>query len=179
MKRRYFPHCSIEHYFENPQCGTMGRVIEWKDVENERRAWRQAGRTVVATNGCFDVLHVGHLRYLQSARALGDVLWVGLNDDAGVRELKGPSRPVFPQEERAELLAAWEIVGGVTIFPGKRATDFLRLVEPDIYVKGGDYTVATLDAEERTVLEKCGTRIEILQLVPGKSTTSTLKKMQA
>jgi rfaE bifunctional protein nucleotidyltransferase chain/domain len=156
----------------------MGRVIEWKDLEKERRAWRQAGRTVVATNGCFDVLHVGHLRYLQSARALGDVLWVGLNDDAGVRELKGPSRPVFPQEERAELLAAWEIVGGVTVFPGKRATEFLRSVEPDIYVKGGDYTVATLDAEERAVLEKCGARIEILQLVPGKSTTETLKKMQ-
>jgi rfaE bifunctional protein nucleotidyltransferase chain/domain len=99
----------------------------------------------VATNGCFDLLHVGHLRYLTEARAFGDFLWVGLNGDASVRELKGPGRPLVPEADRAELLAAWRVVDAVTIFPEVRATAFLRAVQPDIYVKGGDYTAESLE----------------------------------
>ena len=131
----------------------------------------------MATNGCFDLLHVGHLRYLQQARALGDFLWVGLNGDESVRELKGPGRPLVPGDERAELLAAWRIVDAVTIFPGVRATEFLRAVEPDIYVKGGDYTPESLDPGEAAVLRACGSKIEIVGLVPDHSTTSLVKKM--
>jgi rfaE bifunctional protein nucleotidyltransferase chain/domain len=157
----------------------MGQVIDWSEVARYREEMKQAGQRVVVTNGCFDVLHVGHLRYLSAARALGDVLWVGINDDAGVRSLKGATRPVFAQDERAELLAAWTIVGAVTIFPGLRATDFLRLAWPDVYVKGGDYTVATLEAGERAALEQVGAHIEILPFVPGKSTTDTLKKINS
>ena len=116
---------------------------------------RKRGRKVVATNGCFDLLHVGHLRYLTEARALGDFLWVGLNGDASVRELKGPGRPLVPEADRAELLAAWRVVDAVTIFPDVRATAFLRAVQPDVYVKGGDYTVASLNAEEAAALREC------------------------
>ncbi len=138
---------------------------------------RAEGRRVVATNGCFDLLHVGHLRYLGQARALGDFLWIGLNGDESVRDLKGPGRPLVPEDERAELLAAWRIVDAVTIFPGVRATEFLRAVEPDIYVKGGDYTPESLDPGEAAVLRACGARIEIVSLVPGHSTTALVHKM--
>jgi glycerol-3-phosphate cytidylyltransferase len=152
-------------------------VVPLAKASEFRRHLREAGRRVVATNGCFDLLHVGHLRYLQQARALGDFLWVGLNGDESVRELKGPGRPLVPGDERAELLAAWRIVDAVTIFPGVRATEFLRAVEPDIYVKGGDYTPESLDPGEAAVLRACGAKIEIVGLVPDHSTTSLVKKM--
>jgi rfaE bifunctional protein nucleotidyltransferase chain/domain len=117
------------------------------------------------------------LRYLTEARAFGDFLWVGLNGDASVRELKGPGRPLVPEADRAELLAAWRVVDAVTIFPDVRATAFLRAVQPDIYAKGGDYTVASLNAEEAEALRECGATIEIVRLVKGKSTTSLVEKM--
>jgi rfaE bifunctional protein nucleotidyltransferase chain/domain len=155
----------------------LSLVISLAEAPEFRQRLREEGRRVVATNGCFDLLHVGHLRYLQQARALGDFLWVGINGDASVRELKGPGRPMVPEAERAELLAAWRIVDAVTIFPEVRATEFLRAVAPDIYVKGGDYTPESLDAGEAAVLRNCGARIEIVSLVPGHSTTSLVKKM--
>ncbi len=138
---------------------------------------RSRGVKIVATNGCFDLLHVGHLRYLTAARDLGDFLWLGLNGDDSVRQLKGPTRPLVTELERAELLAAWRIVDAVTIFPEKRATRFLDLLAPDIYVKGGDYTLETLDAEEREVLLRHHVKLEILQLVPGRSTSNLVKAM--
>jgi rfaE bifunctional protein nucleotidyltransferase chain/domain len=155
----------------------LGRVVSLAEAAEFRKQLRDDGRRVVATNGCFDLLHVGHLRYLLQARALGDFLWVGINGDGSVRELKGPGRPLVPEEERAELLAAWRAVDAVTIFPGVRATEFLRVAEPDIYVKGGDYTPESLDAEEAGVLRACGARVEIVSLVPGHSTTTLVKKM--
>jgi len=154
-----------------------GQVLTLDQVAALRAALRREGRRVVATNGCFDLLHVGHLRYLTEARALGDFLWVGLNGDASVRELKGPGRPLVSEADRAELLAAWRVVDAVTIFPEVRATAFLRAVQPDVYVKGGDYTADSLDAEEAAALRECGARIEIVRLVPGKSTTNLVKKM--
>lgn len=155
----------------------LGRVINLAEAAAYRKELRNDGRKVVATNGCFDLLHVGHLRYLMQARALGDFLWVGLNGDQSVTDLKGPGRPLVPEEERAELLAAWRTVDAVTIFPAVRATEFLRVVEPDIYVKGGDYTPDSLNAEEAAVLRACGARIEIVGLVPGHSTTTLVQKM--
>jgi len=155
----------------------IGTVVRLDEVAAYRAQLRREGRRVVATNGCFDLLHVGHLRYLTEARAFGDFLWVGLNGDTSVRELKGPGRPLVPEADRAELLAAWRVVDAVTIFPEVRATSFLRAVQPDIYVKGGDYTAESLNPEEAEALRECGARIEIVHLVPGKSTTSLVKKM--
>ncbi len=154
-----------------------GKILALGEVAAYREGLRKRSRMVVATNGCFDLLHVGHLKYLTEARALGDFLWVGLNGDASVRELKGPGRPLAPEADRAELLAAWRMVDAVTIFPDVRATAFLLAVQPDVYAKGGDYTVASLNAEEAAALRKCGARIEIVRLVPGKSTTDLVKKM--
>ena len=153
------------------------KIISLKEVAMYRETLRSRRRKVVATNGCFDLLHVGHLRYLSGARGLGDFLWVGLNGDASVRELKGEGRPIVPEADRAELLAAWRVVDAVTIFPSVRATEFLRAVQPDIYVKGGDYTVSSLNPEEAEALRACGAQIEIVPLVPGKSTTNIVKKL--
>ncbi|MCE0521502.1 MAG: adenylyltransferase/cytidyltransferase family protein [Methylacidiphilales bacterium] len=154
-----------------------GKILTLGEVAAYRTSLRERRRKVVATNGCFDLLHVGHLKYLTEARALGDFLWVGLNGDASVHELKGPGRPIVPEADRAQLLAAWRVVDAVTIFPEVRATAFLRAVQPDVYAKGGDYTVASLNAEEAEALRECGAQIEIVPLVPGKSTTSLVKKL--
>ncbi len=144
-------------------------------------AWRQgaraAGRKVVVTNGCFDLLHVGHVTYLEAARALGDVLLVGVNGDKAVRELKGDDRPLNPEADRAAVLAALASVDAVTIFEESRATRFLQVAQPDIYVKGGDYQLDTLDREEREALEAWGARIVLLPMVPGKSTRGLIAKL--
>ena len=137
------------------------------------------GRRLVFTNGCFDLLHVGHVRYLRQARALGDALVVAVNGDASVRALKGPTRPVNSEDDRAEVLAALECVDFVTVFHTERVTDLVRVIRPHIYAKGGDYTVDSLDPGERGALNEVGAEIRILPLVPGKSTTSTLAKCQS
>ena len=160
-----------------PPVAMSGKILKLDEVAAYRASLRERRRKVVATNGCFDLLHVGHLKYLTEARALGDFLWVGLNGDASVRELKGPGRPLTPEADRAELLAAWRMVDAVTIFPDVRATTFLRAVQPDVYAKGGDYTVASLNAEEAEALRECGAVIEIVRLVKGKSTTSLVEKI--
>jgi rfaE bifunctional protein nucleotidyltransferase chain/domain len=137
-----------------------------------------AGRRLVFTNGCFDLLHAGHVRYLQQARELGDALAVGLNSDRSVRELKGEGRPINRQDDRAEVLAALGCVDYVVIFDGKRATDVLRTVRPHVYAKGGDYTPDSLDPEERAALAEAGSGIKILPLVPGRSTTSVVERLR-
>lgn len=131
----------------------------------------------MVTNGCFDILHPGHVTYLEAARNLGDALLVGLNTDAAVRQLKGPDRPVNPENDRATVLAALESVSGVCLFTEKTAMRFLAAAEPDIYVKGGDYTLDTLNQEERRTVEAAGGKIVILPVVPGKSTTALLQKI--
>jgi formyltetrahydrofolate-dependent phosphoribosylglycinamide formyltransferase len=136
------------------------------------------GRKLVFTNGCFDLLHAGHVRYLRQARALGDGLVVALNSDASVRGLKGESRPVNSQEDRAEILMALQSVNGVVIFDEPRATRLIEAIRPHIYAKGGDYTVETLDPGEREALNKAGSTICLLPLVPGRSTTSTIERMK-
>ncbi len=136
----------------------------------------ERGQKLVFTNGCFDLLHVGHVRYLQQARALGDALLVAVNGDSSVRALKGPSRPVNGEHDRAELIASLACVDFVTIFHSERVTDLVRIIRPQVYAKGGDYTVASLDPGERTALQEVGADIRILPLVPGKSTTAILER---
>src|SRR5690606_762626 len=136
------------------------------------------GKRLVFTNGCFDLLHVGHVRYLQAARELGDALVVAVNGDASVRALKGPDRPINQEADRAEVLAALECVDFVTIFHEERVTDLARTVRPHLYAKGGDYTIESLDSGEVAALREAGTEIRILPLVPGKSTTATIEKWQ-
>jgi len=132
------------------------------------------GEKLVLTNGCFDLLHVGHVRYLQAARELGCALAVAVNGDASVRALKGPTRPVNPEHDRAEVLAALACVDFVTIFPEVRLTGLIRSLRPHIYAKGGDYTADSLFGEERKALQAVGADIRILPLVPGRSTTNIL-----
>jgi rfaE bifunctional protein nucleotidyltransferase chain/domain len=135
---------------------------------------RDPAGTIVFTNGCFDILHVGHVRSLQAAKSLGDRLVVGLNSDESVRALKGANRPFNPESDRAEVLAALESVDYIVIFPEPRATKLLQEIRPHIYAKGGDYTPESLEQEEVQALRAIGTRIEILPLVPGKSTTNLI-----
>jgi len=153
------------------------KVVPLEKLRRHARNLRAAGKKLVATNGCFDLLHVGHVRYLNAARALGDALIVGINGDESVRELKGPGRPVNNQNDRAEIIAALKCVDLVAIFPELRATKFLELAAPDIYVKGGDYNADTLNAEEREVLRKIGAKIDIVPLEHGYSTSDLLKRL--
>ena len=144
-----------------------------------REEIRRKGLTLVVTNGCFDLLHIGHATYLQEARKLGDLLLVGVNSDASVRAIKGPGRPIHPERDRAGLVAALASVDAVTIFSQPTALEFLRIVRPDIYVKGGDYTIDTINQEERRLVEALGGRVVVLGGVPGKSTTEILRRLRA
>jgi D-glycero-beta-D-manno-heptose 1-phosphate adenylyltransferase len=153
------------------------KILTLDQLAAESGRLRSESQRVVATNGCFDILHVGHVRYLTAARKLGDVLIVGLNGDDSVRQLKGEGRPVNRQQDRAEVLAALESVDYVTIFPENRATNFLRAAAPAVYAKGGDYTADTLDPGERAVLDEFGSRIEIIPFEKGYSTSELLTRI--
>ena len=154
------------------------KIIAFARLTSESQRLQSEGKRVVATNGCFDILHVGHVRYLAAAKARGDVLIVGLNGDKSVRQLKGPRRPVNREQDRAEVLAAVESVDYVVIFPEARATKFLAAARPAVYVKGGDYTAETLDATEREELEKTGAKIEIIPFERGYSTSELFEKIK-
>ena len=154
------------------------KILDMDELAKHSRELRAAGKKLVVTNGCFDLLHVGHVRYLQAARALGDALAVGLNSDRSVRELKGSGRPVNNERDRAEVLAALECVDFVAIFPELRATQFIRASMPAIYAKGGDYTSDTLNTEEQTLLKEIGAEIRILPFVRGYSTSRLLERLR-
>jgi rfaE bifunctional protein nucleotidyltransferase chain/domain len=153
------------------------KIIAWDKLPEWRGAMRAIGGKLVVTNGCFDLLHPGHVTYLENARNFGDALLVGLNGDEATRQLKGPGRPVNSESDRAAVLAALASVDGVCIFAEKTATRFLLAAQPDIYVKGGDYTLDTLSQEERGAVEQAGGKIVIVPFVPGKSTTALLEKI--
>lgn len=153
------------------------KIVDWNQLPAWRAALRASGKKLVATNGCFDILHLGHVTYLETARNHGDALLVGINADASVRELKGAGRPVNNEADRAGVLAALESIDGVCIFSDKRATQFLAAAQPDVYVKGGDYTLETLDQDERRAVESAGGRIVLISFVPGKSTTGLIEKI--
>jgi D-beta-D-heptose 7-phosphate kinase/D-beta-D-heptose 1-phosphate adenosyltransferase len=154
-----------------------GKIIARPELVEWRASLRNAGKRLVVTNGCFDLLHVGHVTYLEQARNLGDALLVGLNGDEGVRQLKGPERPVNRQEDRAAVLAALESVTAVCIFEEVTAARFLTEAMPDIYAKGGDYTLETINQEERRLVEKLGGKVHVVPGIAGKSTTGLLQKL--
>lgn len=158
---------------DNPKLLTLPAAAAWRETQ------RVAGRKVVLTNGVFDLLHTGHLHTLQASRRQGDALVVALNADASVKALKGPLRPVQTQEQRAFALAALACVDAVIIFGTPRLTAEIAALRPDVYCKAGDYTLATLNPEERAALEAAGTRIEFLPFLPGFSTTSLIARIKA
>lgn len=153
------------------------KMIAWDALPQWRAAMRATGKKLVVTNGCFDLLHLGHVTYLEAARNHGDALLVGVNSDASVRDLKGAGRPVNQEDDRASVVAALESVDAICIFADRSANKFLERAQPDIYIKGGDYTLDTLNQEERRTVEGAGGKIVIIPVVPGRSTTSTLKKI--
>lgn len=154
------------------------KILSLPELAERAAEIRAAQRQLVLTNGCFDLLHVGHVRYLKQARELGDVLAVAINGDESVRALKGVGRPLNSEADRAEVLAALECVDFVTIFPALRATQVIETVRPAIYVKGGDYTPESLDPGEVGALKAAGTEIKTLPLIPGKSTSSLIQRAQ-
>jgi len=156
----------------------MERLVSPQDLMALGEEYAAKGKKLVLTNGCFDLLHAGHVRYLEEARGCGDALIVAVNSDQSVRELKGPSRPLNNELERSEVLGALRCVDHVTIFTGKRVSEVIRLLRPAVYAKGGDYTLETLDAGERAALEEVGAKISLLQLVPGRSTTGILERIK-
>jgi rfaE bifunctional protein nucleotidyltransferase chain/domain len=154
------------------------KIIDMDELAKRAKNLRGAGRKLVSTNGCFDLLHVGHVRYLQAARALGDLLAVGLNGDGSVSELKGSRRPINNEKDRAEVLAALECVDLVTIFPDTLATRFISASMPAIYVKGGDYSSETLNPQELAALKDVGTEIRIIPFEKGYSTSSLMEQVR-
>ena len=149
---------------------TLADAVEW------REKMRIAGKRVSLTNGCFDLLHRGHAEYLKAAAELADALVVLINSDESVRELKGPTRPVNCEYDRAYLLGCFAFIDAVVIFNGKRCTKELDALAPDAYAKGGDYTIETLDPEEREALLNAGTEISFIPFVPDHSTTRLIEK---
>jgi rfaE bifunctional protein nucleotidyltransferase chain/domain len=170
-------HCQPAARRQNDAVNFRDKIIAWEKLPEWRAALRASGKKLVVTNGCFDILHLGHVTYLESARNLGDALLVGVNSDSATRELKGAGRPVNSEMDRAAVLAALRSVDGVCIFTEKTAVKFLAAAKPDIYVKGGDYTLDTLNQDERRAVESAGGKIVIIPFVPGKSTTALLEKI--
>jgi rfaE bifunctional protein nucleotidyltransferase chain/domain len=158
---------------------SAGRVVSVEELAAISQQLRGEGKRLVVTNGCFDLLHLGHVRYLEAARALGDALAVGVNGDGSVRALKGEGRPLNSERARAEVLAALRAVDYAAVFPDVRATRFLEQVAPSLYVKGGDYTPETLDPAERAALQRTGAEIRIIPFEAGYSTTGLIDRMQS
>ena len=136
------------------------------------------GKRIVFTNGCFDILHVGHVRYLKEAKALGDILILGLNSDSSVKSLKGSNRPINNESDRAEVLSALKSIDYVVIFDEKSPCELLDRIKPDFHTKGADYTLETLPKEEKDVILKNHINVKFIEFVQGKSTTSTIEKMK-
>ena len=158
---------------DNPKLLTLAQAVA------ERAKLRAAGKDLVLTNGVFDLLHTGHLYYLKEARRLGEALYVAINSDDSVRALKGPSRPVQTEIERAYALGALWFVSGIVVFREPRLTAEIRALKPDIYCKAGDYTLDKLNPEERGALQDVGARIEFLPFLEGFSTTKLIARIKA
>ncbi len=153
----------------------MFNLIEKENLSELVKKLRNEGKTIVTTNGCFDLLHVGHVRYLQKSKSFGDVLIVMLNSDNSVKRLKGESRPLNTEKDRAEILCALSCVDYVVIFDEDTPRDLLDIIKPDVHTKGGDYTLETLP--EADVIIKNNIKLELITFVEGKSTTNIINKM--
>ena len=158
---------------DNPENG----ILSLEDAVKWRETLRQEGKKLAITNGCFDLMHRGHASYLAQARNCADVLLVLINSDASVRSLKGPTRPLVSEYDRAYLLASLRAVDRVVIFNSSRCDKELAALKPDVYIKAGDYTLETLAAEEREVLLSAGTEIVFMPFSPGLSTTGIVEKI--
>jgi rfaE bifunctional protein nucleotidyltransferase chain/domain len=153
------------------------KLLSLADAIEARAALRTAGKTMVLTNGCFDLLHVGHISYLQEAKKLGDELWVLINSDASVKALKGPDRPIETEAERAYCLAALSCIDRIVVFHTPRITEEIKQLQPDIYTKAGDYTIETLHQGERAAFDAVGAEIKFLPFLEGFSTTKMIEKI--
>ena len=151
---------------------TLEQAVAW------RNELRKNGRKLAVTNGCFDILHRGHAQYLYESRELADALLILMNSDNAVRSLKGPTRPIVPEEHRAYMLAALESVDAVVIFDSARCDRELLAIAPDLYVKGGDYTLDSLESSEHAALDRCGAKIVFKPFVEGFSTSNIIAKIK-
>lgn len=155
----------------------MGQLIKRKNIQEFVSKLKNQGKTIVTTNGCFDILHVGHVRYLQKTKTFADVMIVCLNSDDSVRRIKGPQRPINNENDRAEILCALECVDYVVIFDESSPETLLCEIKPDVHTKGADYTIETLP-EAKSIIANGG-RIEFISFVEGKSTTKVIEKISA
>lgn len=151
-------------------------LVKREDIKALIDTIHHAGKTVVATNGCFDILHVGHVRYLEKTKSFADYCIVLLNSDKSVKSIKGPSRPINNENDRAEILSALRCVDYVVLFDEDSPKNLLDEMKPDVYTKGADYTMETLP--EADIMIKNKTRVEFIDFVQGKSTTNTIEKMK-
>ena len=151
-------------------------LVERKDIAGFCEILRKGGQKIVFTNGCFDILHAGHVTYLEAARAQGDVLVLGLNTDESVRHLKGPERPINSELDRARVVGALKAVDYVVLFGEQTAEAVIAEVKPDVYVKGGDYTLDTLP--EAKIVQSYGGRVAFIDMVEGRSTTNIINKIK-
>jgi len=151
-------------------------LVARKDIAKFCEILRQGGQKVVFTNGCFDILHAGHVTYLEAAKAQGDVLVLGLNTDESVRRLKGPERPIISELDRAKVVGALKAVDYVVLFGEQTAEAVIAEVKPDVYVKGGDYTLDTLP--EAKIVQSYGGKVAFIDMVEGRSTTNIINKIK-
>ena len=155
----------------------MGIVIDRKNIQELLKTLKSKNETIVTTNGCFDILHVGHVRYLQKTKSYADKMIVCLNSDKSVRSIKGPTRPINNENDRAEILCALSCVDYVVLFDEDTPMDLLCEIKPDVHTKGADYTIETLP-EAKPIMENGG-RIEFITFVEGKSTTKVIEKISS
>jgi rfaE bifunctional protein nucleotidyltransferase chain/domain len=162
---------TVTNQLPNPKWLSLDEAV------TRRERLRQEGSSLILTNGCFDLLHSGHIYFLINTAALGDVLWIALNSDESVRDLKGSSRPIQNEKLRAYNLAALECISGIITFKSKRLNEEIQALKPDIYAKAGDYSLETIDKEERGALEAAGTKIVFIPYLEGYSTTELINKI--
>ena len=153
----------------------MNGVINREELKKFRSQWKQLGRKVVFTNGCFDIIHRGHVEYLTKAKALGDILVVGMNTDASVRRLKGPKRPVVSEDDRAFVLASLKPVDFVCLFDEDTPLELIKAILPDVLVKGADWAVDAIVGKD--VVEAAGGKVQTIEFVPNRSTTNIIQKI--
>ena len=154
----------------------MNKILEREALRNKLEALRKKGKKIAFTNGCFDILHVGHVRYLREAKKTADVLVLALNSDSSVRSIKGEKRPLVPENERAEVLAALEFIDFVTIFPELTPLELINYLKPDVLIKGGDWPEEKVVGREE--IKKWGGRVAIIPEIEGKSTTNIVEKIK-
>ena len=158
---------------------TDAKIVSLAEAVARVAEWRALGKRIVYTNGCFDLLHAGHVRALEAARQLADALVVGMNSDDSARRLKGPGRPVVPERARAEMLAALEAVSLVVVFPETTSMCVIEALEPEVWAKGGDYTLDTVNQQEKAYVESYGGRVAVVAHLPGLSTTDIVARIKA